>query len=127
MRLVPVGDGTSLRVLDWRPRQDCDTWPLVFVAGWVSVVAGWAPLLRVLVPRRPVLYIETREKRSATFARRRLRPEDFTIPRLADDLIAALKALDLEALHRAASQEMEGGYAKGSKEPSQPPDSARPI
>ena len=30
------------------------TEPLVFVAGWVSVIEGWRPLLEVLVTRRPV-------------------------------------------------------------------------
>jgi len=58
---VGVGDGVELRVLDFEPRRHAEVAPLVFVPGWVSVVEGWTDLLRVLVPGRRVLYVETRE------------------------------------------------------------------
>ena len=70
-----------------------DAEPLYFIAGWVSVVEGWRPLLEALVRRRPVVYIETREKRSARIDRRLLRPESFTVGRLAEDLITVAEAI----------------------------------
>ena len=85
-------DGVELKVMEWWPDRTGQP-PLYFVAGWVSVVEGWRPLLEVLVRRRPVVYIETREKRSARIDRRRMRVEEFSVERLAEDLCAVARAL----------------------------------
>ena len=89
-----VEDGVALRLLRWTPRAAAARAPVLFVAGWVSVVEGWAPVLEALTVRRPVVYVETREKRSARFTRR-LSAMDFTIARLAEDLrmLAAAEGL----------------------------------
>jgi pimeloyl-ACP methyl ester carboxylesterase len=94
-RWLAVDDGVELRVLRWWPRGTPDREPLVFVPGWVSVVEGWLPVLEALVATRPVLYIETREKRTARIERRRMRVEQFTVERLALDLIEAARLLGL--------------------------------
>jgi pimeloyl-ACP methyl ester carboxylesterase len=94
-RMVVVADGVRLKVREWRPPASAAQEPLFFIAGWISLVSGWRPLLEVLVPTRRVVYLETREKASAEVDRRLLRPEHFSIPRLADDLIAAAAALGL--------------------------------
>jgi pimeloyl-ACP methyl ester carboxylesterase len=94
-RWLTVDDGVELRVLHWWPRDATDGRPLVFVAGWVSVVEGWLPVLKAMVATRPVVYIETREKQTARIDRRRMRVEEFTVERLALDLIAAARALSL--------------------------------
>ncbi len=93
---VEVEEGVELRVFEWRPGEPESEDPLVFVAGWVSAIEGWADLLRALVAVRPVYYVESREKRSARIARRRLTFEDFTIARMAKDLIAVSAALGLD-------------------------------
>ena len=93
---VPVADGVELRVRTWRPEHADETDPLIFVAGWISVIEGWRPLLEVLAPSRVVHYVETREKRSAKFTRNPLRPEDFEVARLADDLCAVAQALRVD-------------------------------
>jgi pimeloyl-ACP methyl ester carboxylesterase len=85
-RLVPAADGVSLRVLHWKPLAPTDRAPLIFVAGWVSVVEGWADTLRAIAPTREVFYIETREKRSAQFDHDKLTPDDFRIELLAEDM-----------------------------------------
>ncbi len=95
-RMVPVADGVELQVRSWRPADSEGTDPLVFVAGWISVIEGWRPLLEALVPSRPLHYIETREKRSAQFAGNTLCPVDFAVAVLGDDLIAIAKALDVD-------------------------------
>lgn len=59
---------------------------MVLVAGWISTVEGWSRLLRSLVGSRQVVYLESREKRSAELDAARLRPEAFTLERLAEDL-----------------------------------------
>jgi pimeloyl-ACP methyl ester carboxylesterase len=95
-RMVAVADGVRLKVREWRPPAPTAREPLFFVAGWISLVSGWRPLLEVLVPTRRVVYLETREKTSAEIDRRLLRPEHFGIPRLAEDLILAAEALELD-------------------------------
>ncbi len=88
-RLTEVDDGVRLRVLDWQPAEPVDDTIIVFVPGWVSVIDGWLELLRALIAERRVLYVESREKRSAAIERARLSAGDFTIERLARDLVAA--------------------------------------
>lgn len=90
---VEVDDGVQLRVLRWQPEKAQTDDPLIFVAGWVSVVEGWADLLQQLAPQWPIVYIESREKRSARIARSRAGARHFAIPRLAEDLITACNLL----------------------------------
>jgi pimeloyl-ACP methyl ester carboxylesterase len=84
---VRVQDSVYLQVMTWRPKEPVSEDPVIFVAGWVSAVSGWAPLLKVMAARRPVYYIETREKRSALFENKKLTPADFSIEQMAEDLI----------------------------------------
>lgn len=92
---VPVGDGVSLRVMHWQPLRREGLAPLLFVPGWISVVSGWADFLRAAVGRRPVFYVESREKVSARFERGHPSVDDFSIQRSAADLIAATRALPI--------------------------------
>jgi pimeloyl-ACP methyl ester carboxylesterase len=95
-RRIPVSEDVRLRVVSWHPKTDDVGCPVVFVAGWVSIVAGWAPFLDALTRRHPVYYIETREKRSAEISRKRLRPEDFCMERFAQDLITVCSELPID-------------------------------
>lgn len=95
---IEVEEGVRLTVYEWQPGTGAE--PLVFVAGWISIIEGWRQLLEALVPERPVYYMETREKRSAVFADARLRPEDFAIPRLGDDILAVCDRLEIDSENR---------------------------
>jgi pimeloyl-ACP methyl ester carboxylesterase len=95
---IDVDEGVRLTVFEWQPGTGAE--PLIFVAGWVSVIEGWRPLLEVLVRERPVYYMETREKRSAIFDRRRLRPADFAISKFGDDIIAVCDRLEIDPFNR---------------------------
>lgn len=88
-------EAVRLRVLHWRPTNPSSDIPLVFVPGWVSVVGGWADLLRVIAAKREVVYIESREKASAVIEQKRLKPCDFCIERMADDLVQVCSKLPL--------------------------------
>jgi pimeloyl-ACP methyl ester carboxylesterase len=92
---LEVEDGVRLRLMRWQPAGGEQGPPILFVAGWISLVTGWRPLLEVLVRRHPVFYLETREKRSAEIDERLMRPESFTIERLADDLVETAARLGL--------------------------------
>jgi len=96
---VRVQKGVHLRVMTWRPKQPVSEAPIIFVAGWVSAVSGWAPLLKVMAARRPVYYIETREKRSALFESKKLTPADFSIAQMAEDLIRVCSHLGIASPH----------------------------
>lgn len=85
---VEVDEGVELLLRGWLPDSPRVAAPLFFIAGWVSVIEGWADLLRALVPTRPVYYVETREKRSARIASDRMDASNFSIPRLGSDLTA---------------------------------------
>jgi len=92
---LSVEEGVGLRLYEWKPGRDTGAEPIFFVAGWISLVTGWRPLLEHLVQTRPIYYLETREKRSAEIDRRLMRPASFSIPRLAEDLIVAADLLGL--------------------------------
>jgi len=92
-RWVTVQEGVELRVLRWTPESAADRKPVVFVAGWVSIIEGWLPVLRAVVENRPLIYVETREKRSARVDRRRRKPRWFAVRRLAADLIHVAEEL----------------------------------
>lgn len=93
---IRVEEDVRLRVFEWQPPAADDADPMLFVAGWISLVTGWVPLLERLVQTRPVYYLETREKESAEIAADVMRPESFSIPRLAEDLIEVSSQLGLD-------------------------------
>ena len=95
-RHLTVEDGVRLRLYEWRPEIDDGTDPILFVAGWISLVTGWVPLLEKLVRSRPVIYLETREKESAEISADLMRPSSFSVPRLAEDLVEVSNQLDLD-------------------------------
>jgi pimeloyl-ACP methyl ester carboxylesterase len=93
---IPVNKEVSLRVVSWQPKNDDAGSPIVFVAGWVSTVAGWAELLYALTQKHPVYYIETREKKSAEIHKNRLRTDDFRMERFTEDVITACSRLPID-------------------------------
>jgi pimeloyl-ACP methyl ester carboxylesterase len=94
-RMVEVDEGISVRVFHWEPLQGGQPEPLVFLPGYVSAISGWVDVLREIVPIRPLYYLESREKISARIDRKTLTPDDFSVARLANDLIAACDSLGL--------------------------------
>jgi pimeloyl-ACP methyl ester carboxylesterase len=91
-----VEEGVSLKLYEWRPENDGGNDPILFVAGWISLVTGWVPLLEKLVRTRPVYYLETREKESAELSPHLMQAESFSVSRLAEDLVEASNQLELE-------------------------------
>jgi len=61
-----VSDGVQIKIIEFSPpHQDPEKPVVVFVAGWVSLLSGWEKVLKVITPGLRVIYIETREKKSA--------------------------------------------------------------
>ncbi|MDP7091559.1 MAG: alpha/beta hydrolase [Candidatus Thalassarchaeaceae archaeon] len=96
-RWVEVAPKVSLRVLSWKPDDAAAASqnPVVMVPGWGSVFEGWRPLVTEWVRRRPLYYIETRDKGSARIDRP-ITKSDFPMEKHGEDVAAVLEALDID-------------------------------
>ncbi len=84
-RYEELTDGVALRVIDFEPPDhDPEAPVLIFVAGWISLLMAWDPVLLELAARYRVLYVESREKGTARVPS--LSEIEFTIDRMADDV-----------------------------------------
>ena len=94
---VSVSNDVSLRVLRWTPDNKAlqDARPLMVVPGWGSVFEGWRPLMTEWTTRRPIIYVETREKASARFTKRE-RVTDFRMEDFIQDLVRVMRHYDIE-------------------------------
>ena len=95
---VEVAPNISVRVLRWVPADSsaASLVPTVVVPGWGSVFEGWRPLLTEWVSRRPIVYIETREKKSARITRK-VRREDFEMRHHGHDVAAVLDEFGIDS------------------------------
>ena len=95
---VEVAPNISVRVLRWVPADSsaASLDPAVVVPGWGSVFEGWRPLLTEWVSRRPIVYIETREKKSARITRK-VRRDDFEMRHHGHDVAAVLGKLGIDS------------------------------
>ena len=95
---IEVAPNISVRVLRWVPADSsaASLDPTVVVPGWGSVFEGWRPLLTEWVSRRPIVYIETREKKSSRITRK-VRREDFEMRHHGHDVAAVLGKLGIDS------------------------------
>lgn len=83
--MVDVSDGVSLKVIDFTPQITSSGKPVIlFVAGWISLIAGWKGVLKVLTAKYRILYLETREKQSSIVAN--VKKVSFSMERLKLDI-----------------------------------------
>jgi len=94
---IEVEDGVSLRAFEWSG-QDQPAPPLLLVAGWITIVDSWAPVLARMAQSRRVIYLESREKVSAGFRPELMRKGSFRVECLGRDIatVAAKIGLKLE-------------------------------
>jgi pimeloyl-ACP methyl ester carboxylesterase len=62
---IPVSENVSLKVISFNPPQKTEKPPVVFVAGWITLISAWKIVLQEMTKDFPVYYIETREKISS--------------------------------------------------------------
>ena len=62
---IPVSENVSLKVISFNPPQKTENPPVVFVAGWITLISAWKIVLQEMTKDFPVHYIETREKISS--------------------------------------------------------------
>lgn len=92
---ITVDDGAELEVFDWQPEKDRKP-PVVIVPGWLTLVESWAPVIRHMLDERRVVYVETREKLSATIPKDRLNRRAFGLDRFGKDLTQVCEGLGFE-------------------------------
>ena len=95
---IEVESGISLRILRWVPDDEyaASNDPVVVVPGWGSVFEGWRPLITEWVRRRPIVYIETREKKSAAITKNVGR-SDFDRYKHGADVLSVLRYLGIDS------------------------------
>jgi len=96
---ISASDDVKLKVLQWQPaieESEGSVEPVIFVPGWISHVFSWAELLPPMIKKRRVFYIETREKISAHIKKEKIGINDFTIPRIALDIINVCNRLPID-------------------------------
>jgi len=91
-RQIQVNDNVSLRVITFQPNSPAKNPPVVFIPGWISLIATWKSVLQDLSRDFTIHYIETREKKTAIVrGRAKYRVED-----CARDLAAIVEQLNLQ-------------------------------
>ncbi len=93
---IEVEDEVSLRVLKWTPTNQSyeDKNIVIVVPGWGSVFEGWRPLLTEWTKKRAIIYIETREKKSAIFCRE-ITKHDFDMDIQSRDIVKVVDFLKI--------------------------------
>jgi pimeloyl-ACP methyl ester carboxylesterase len=101
--MIAVDEAVRLKVMVFKQTSAHGKAPIVFVAGWVSALSGWAPLIKPMASERDVYYLETREKRSALIdGNVRLTDDDFSISQNARDIITICDHFGINSSHTLA-------------------------
>lgn len=88
---VAVSDRVSLRIFHFLPAQEKGNPPVVFVAGWISMMRGWQVVLREMTKDFEIFYIETREKISSRVSGK----EKFGVAEIGRDIVELISRLGL--------------------------------
>jgi len=84
-RTLCLPDKVEIKIFDFEPNSPDPEKPIiVFVAGWISLINGWKNVLSTLAPEYRILYVETREKRSAKIPN--MKTIDLSIEQMSRDI-----------------------------------------
>ena len=84
-KTICLPDKVEIKIFDFEPNSPDPEKPIiVFVAGWISLINGWKDVLSTLAPKYRILYVETREKRSAKIPN--MKTIDLSIEQMSRDI-----------------------------------------
>jgi len=63
--MIPVTNKVSLRVISFTPEKKSNNPPVLFIAGWITLIEAWKKVLKEMTKDFQVHYVETREKISS--------------------------------------------------------------
>lgn len=87
--MISVSEHVSLRLITFTPAEDKNNPPVLFVAGWISLMSGWKEILQEMTKDFKVYYVETREKITSQVKGR----ENFGVEDIGKDLGALVSLL----------------------------------
>ncbi len=91
---IEVEDGVDLRAFEWSGKGSKNP-PLLLVAGWITIVDSWAPVLARMAQTRRVIYLESREKASAGIRPEAMRKGSFRVECLGRDIATVAEGVGL--------------------------------
>lgn len=91
-QMIPVAENVSLRVRTFTPSEDHNNTPVVFVAGWITLISAWKIVLREMTKDFTVYYIETREKISSQVTGK----VKYGVKDIGRDIVALIGHFDLK-------------------------------
>ncbi|NOZ08794.1 MAG: alpha/beta hydrolase [FCB group bacterium] len=90
-RTVELSPTVHLRTVEFIPPGDNNNPPVVFVPGWISVMAGWHDVLVALSEDHRIYYLETREKKSSLLGP----AEKLDVESIGNDIVRYVELLGL--------------------------------
>lgn len=91
-KTVELSPAVRLRSVVFTPPQKTNNPPVVFVPGWISVMAGWHDVLIDMSKDYEIYYLETREKKSSQLGA----AEKFSVEAIGNDITRYVELLGLQ-------------------------------
>lgn len=91
--MIPVAENVSLRVISLTPAKDIKNPPVIFVAGWITLISAWKKVLQEMTKDFTVYYIETREKISSHTKGK----VEYGVVDIARDVVTLISHFNLQA------------------------------
>jgi pimeloyl-ACP methyl ester carboxylesterase len=92
VEMVPVSEQVTLKVITFEPAKPPEHPPVVFVAGWITLMAAWKDVLREMTKDFTVHYVETREKISSEVKGK----APYTVEALGKDIVSFVRGRGFE-------------------------------
>jgi len=90
--VVRVSDSVALKAVTFEPPKPSGRPPVVFVPGWITLIAAWREVLREMTRDFTVHYVETREKITSVVTAK----EPYTVEALGKDIVSYISGLGLK-------------------------------
>jgi len=90
-KMIRLTPRVALRVISFEPPTPSSHPPVVFVAGWISLIRGWKNVLREMTKDLTVHYVETREKISSFVNGR----AGFGVEEIGSDIVLLVEQMEL--------------------------------
>lgn len=92
---IEVEDGVGLRAFEWSGQEQLMP-PVLLVAGWITIVDSWAPVIAKMAETRRVVYLESREKASASIRSEAMLKGSFSVECLGRDIATVAAGVGLK-------------------------------
>ena len=91
-QMIPVLDKVSLQVISFTPKTETKNPPVLFVAGWTSLIQTWKIVLKEMTKDFQVFYVETREKITSQVSGK----VGYSVEDIGNDLVALVEHFNLQ-------------------------------